>query len=141
MDKYDTCVLCGHVRCCHPRYTTDKNCLVPQCKCTHGVYSLLEYFWDIYMPAHTKPLTKLMHLAGLMSTLLYVILISIYASLFLLLATPFVVYPFAWSAHFFVEKNKPLAFKNPLYAKACDIMMCAGILTGFIKLDCKGRGR
>jgi hypothetical protein len=46
---------------------------------------------------------------------------------------PFVVYPFAWSGHFFIEKNKPAAFKNPLWAKASDWVMLKDIIIGKIK--------
>jgi hypothetical protein len=46
---------------------------------------------------------------------------------------PFVVYPFAWSGHYFFEKNKPAAFSNPLWAKACDWIMLKDILIGRIK--------
>jgi len=51
----------------------------------------------------------------------------------LLLLTPFVVYPFAWSGHFFFEKNTPAAFSRPIWAKACDWVMLKDILTGRIK--------
>ena len=47
---------------------------------------------------------------------------------------PFIVYPFAWSGHFFLEKNKPAAFKNPLWAKASDWVMLKDILLGKIPL-------
>jgi len=52
--------------------------------------------------------------------------------LFLFLA-PFIVYPFAWTGHFVFEKNKPAAFKNPLWAKACDWAMFKDMLMGRIK--------
>ena len=52
----------------------------------------------------------------------------------LLLLAPFVVYPFAWSGHFFFEKNKPAAFKNPLWAKVCDWLMLFDIIRGKVKL-------
>jgi len=51
----------------------------------------------------------------------------------LLVLTPFVVYPFAWSGHYFFEKNRPAAFSNPLWAKACDWIMLKDILLGRIR--------
>jgi len=48
----------------------------------------------------------------------------------LLLAAPFVIYPFAWTGHFFIEKNTPAAFFHPIWAKACDWVMLKDILTG-----------
>jgi len=43
------------------------------------------------------------------------------------------VYPFAWSGHFFFEKNKPAAWSTPLKAKACDWKMMWDMLRGRIK--------
>tara|TARA_R100001510_G_C7643936_1_gene201434 strand:+ start:1028 stop:1195 length:168 start_codon:yes stop_codon:yes gene_type:complete len=51
----------------------------------------------------------------------------------LLVFTPFIVYPFAWSGHFYFEKNKPAAFSRPLWAKACDWVMLKDIMIGRIK--------
>jgi hypothetical protein len=48
----------------------------------------------------------------------------------LLIFAPFVVYPFAWSGHFFFEKNKPAAFKDPVKAKIADWIMLFDILRG-----------
>jgi len=52
----------------------------------------------------------------------------------LLILTPFIVYPFAWSGHYFFEKNKPAAFKNPLWAKACDWVMLKDMILGKVKI-------
>jgi hypothetical protein len=61
------------------------------------------------------------------------ILLAIKVNLWLLIASPFVVYPFAWSGHYFFEKNEPAAFKNPLWAKLSDWVMFKDILTGKIR--------
>jgi hypothetical protein len=42
------------------------------------------------------------------------------------------VYPFAWSGHYFFEKNQPAAFKDPVKAKISDWMMLWDILKGKI---------
>tara|TARA_R110000744_G_scaffold11217_3_gene34249 strand:- start:654 stop:818 length:165 start_codon:yes stop_codon:yes gene_type:complete len=52
--------------------------------------------------------------------------------IFLLLA-PLVVYPFAWSGHYFFEKNEPAAFKNPWYAKMSDLVMLKDWILGRIE--------
>jgi len=49
-----------------------------------------------------------------------------------LILTPLVVYPFAWSGHYFFEKNQPAAFKDPVKAKISDWMMLLDILRGKI---------
>tara|TARA_B100000287_G_scaffold435487_2_gene504048 strand:- start:238 stop:375 length:138 start_codon:yes stop_codon:yes gene_type:complete len=45
-----------------------------------------------------------------------------------------VIYPFAWTGHFFFEKNEPAAFKAPLKAKICDWLMFKDIILGRIKI-------
>ena len=52
---------------------------------------------------------------------------------FLFFIVPLVVYPFAWTGHFFFEKNKPAAWSKPLWAKACDWLMFRDIIMGKIK--------
>ena len=59
--------------------------------------------------------------------------IVVYFEVWLLLVlSPVVVYPFAWSGHYFFEKNTPAAFSNPLWAKLCDWIMLKDILIGKI---------
>ena len=53
-----------------------------------------------------------------------------YGYFWLLILTPFIVYPFAWSGHYFFEKNKPAAFKDPIKAKISDWIMLWDILRG-----------
>jgi len=50
------------------------------------------------------------------------------------LLTPFIIYPFAWSGHYYFEKNKPAAFNNPLYAKISDWIMFKDILKGKFRI-------
>ena len=52
----------------------------------------------------------------------------------LFLAVPFIIYPFAWSGHYFFENNKPAAFTNPLYAKISDWIMFKDIITGKLRI-------
>ena len=50
------------------------------------------------------------------------------------LLTPFIIYPFAWSGHYYFEKNKPAAFNNSLYAKISDWIMFKDILKGKFRI-------
>jgi len=75
-----------------------------------------------------------MHFIGQVSTILTVIMIFYYSHWYLLPVVPFVIYPFAWSGHFFFENNTPAAFSKPLWAKACDWIMFKDILLGRIKI-------
>jgi hypothetical protein len=61
-----------------------------------------------------------------------VILVVYFEVWLLLVLSPVVVYPFAWSGHYFFEKNSPAEFSNPLWAKLCDWIMLKDILIGKI---------
>ena len=69
-----------------------------------------------------------MHFLGQIATIAFVFGVVAIELWPMLLVTPFVVYPFAWSGHYFFEKNKPAAFSSPLYAKISDWIMFKDIL-------------
>lgn len=87
-------------------------------------------FWDFYVQEHSKPMTRILHLVG--TTLGVALLVFFIATgrwyffpLFLVVG-----YAFAWSAHFFVEKNRPATFKYPLWSFISDFKMIWYMLTG-----------
>lgn len=96
-------------------------------------------YYKYYLTLHQKSSTKIFHIIGNIATIIY-ILIAIklsFVNLFflpMLLISPFIIYPFAWYSHLFLEKNKPAAWSNPIWAKMCDWRMIYEVLTGTIKL-------
>ena len=74
-----------------------------------------------------------MHVLGQLTTIGYVVAAFYLQIWLLLLFTPFIVYPFAWTGHYVFEKNKPAAFKNPLWAKVCDWIMLKDWILGRIE--------
>jgi hypothetical protein len=87
-------------------------------------------YYQHYLSLHQNPWTRRLHVLGQFITLAFIGVIG-YNSLWpWLLATPFVIYPFAWTGHFLFEKNQPAAFSHPFWAKACDWVMLKDILTG-----------
>lgn len=90
------------------------------------------YYEDIYLPLHSKTMTRLLHLLGVLLTLAFVVYVCVSQPLYWLLLAPFVVYPLAWISHLVFERNKPAAWTNPLYAKLADLRMCWEIVTGKI---------
>lgn len=65
---------------------------------------------------------------------LSLLIYSLYTfNILLLLLVPFVVYPFAWTGHIYFEKNKPAAWSNPLWAKACDWVMLKDWILGKVE--------
>ena len=85
-------------------------------------------YYKHYLTLHKNKWCKRLHVAGNITTLMFVIGVIVKQFWILLVLTPFVVYPFAWSGHYFFEKNKPAAFSNPLWAKACDWLMMKDML-------------
>lgn len=108
------------------------NSKISPCKCRHFDMDLNTYYNKVYLPLHSKTGTKLWHFIGLQMTVLFVLLCVAAQWWWALLLTPFIVYPFAWMSHKYIEQNQPAAFKNPVYAKLSDLRMCLEMLTGDI---------
>lgn len=87
-------------------------------------------YYKYYLTLHENKWNRRLHAIGQLLTVMFFIFCVYRQDWFLLTLTPFVVYPFAWSGHFFFEKNKPAAFSNPLWAKACDWIMMKDIVFG-----------
>jgi hypothetical protein len=90
-------------------------------------------YYEYYLTLHQNKWCRKLHALGQIATLLFVAFVIYNGHWPLLLLAPFVVYPFAWSGHYFFEKNKPAAWTNPLWAKACDWIMLKDMITGKIK--------
>ena len=94
--------------------------------------SFKEYY-EYYLTLHQDRWCRRLHVCGQIATLLYVMGVTYLQAWWLLLLAPVVVYPFAWTGHFYFERNQPAAFSRPIWAKACDWVMLKDILTGKIK--------
>ena len=95
-------------------------------------------YYQYYLSLHQNKWCRRLHVLGQLATIAYliwaiyiVITISIYLA-GLLLFVPFIVYLFAWTGHFIFEKNKPAAFKRPIWAKLADWRMLFDICRGKI---------
>tara|TARA_R110000824_G_scaffold80365_2_gene202092 strand:+ start:12312 stop:12602 length:291 start_codon:yes stop_codon:yes gene_type:complete len=86
-------------------------------------------YYQHYLTLHQNKWNRRLHIMGQLATILFLGAVLLNKAWLLLLLVPFVVYPFAWSGHFFFEKNKPAAWSKPLWAKACDWVMLRDILT------------
>lgn len=89
-------------------------------------------YYQHYLTLHQNKTCRRLHILGQLTTIAFVAMILYNGGWFWLLAplTPFVVYPFAWTGHFYFEKNKPAAFRNPVLAKASDWVMLFDIIRG-----------
>ena len=90
-------------------------------------------YYKHYLTLHQNRISRSFHVVGQLTTILFAFFVFYNWYWYLIPLIPFVVYPFAWSGHFFFEKNKPAAFKNPIWAKACDWLMFRDIILGKIK--------
>jgi|TARA_R110000851_G_scaffold251350_2_gene403790 hypothetical protein len=90
-------------------------------------------YYGYYLTLHQNNICRRLHICGQLFTLIYIGFIVVNGFWWWLIASPFIVYPFAWSGHFFFEKNKPAAFSNPLWAKLSDFRMMKDVLVGKIK--------
>ena len=91
-------------------------------------------YYEHYLTLHKNKTCRRLHILGQLATLATIFFVLYTKMWLLLLAVPFVVYPFAWAGHFFFEKNKPAAFSRPLWAKACDWVMFKDVLLGKIEI-------
>ena len=94
---------------------------------------LAEYYKH-YLTLHQHPKCRLLHFLGQWCTIALAAFAIKHYLWYLLLVVPFVVYPFAWSGHYFFEKNKPAAFSNPVYAKISAWIMFKDILLGKLRI-------
>jgi len=94
----------------------------------------LNEYYKNYLKLHKNKYCRRLHFAGQLFTILFVMASILYEQLYMLLAAPFVVYPFAWLGHLLFEKNKPAAWRDPIKAKICDWIMFKDILLGKVKL-------
>ena len=94
----------------------------------------IKSYYNYYLTLHRNPKCRLMHFIGQFVTIIFLVVVIYYQKYILLFFTPFLIYPLAWSGHYFFEKNKPAAFTNPLYAKIYDWLMFKDILLGRIKI-------
>ncbi len=87
-------------------------------------------FWDFYVQEHSQPLTQWLHFAGTSLAILLLIWFIWRGTWFYFPLSLVVGYGFAWTAHFFVEKNKPATFKYPFWSFISDYKMMFYMLTG-----------
>ena len=94
----------------------------------------LQEYYQHYLTLHQHPTCRLLHFTGQCFTILSIFAIINYELWYFAPIVPFIIYPFAWSGHYFFEKNKPAAFSDPIKAKISDWIMFKDILLGRIKI-------
>tara|TARA_A100001515_G_C4586136_1_gene214546 strand:+ start:671 stop:961 length:291 start_codon:yes stop_codon:yes gene_type:complete len=90
-------------------------------------------YYKYYLTLHQNKWCRRMHVIGQLVTIIFVIQVISYKLWPMLLLSPFVVYPFAWTGHYVFEKNKPAAFSKPIWAKVCDWIMLKDWILGRVE--------
>jgi hypothetical protein len=86
-------------------------------------------FYPYYLSEHSKPGTKLLHFIGSWCGLVCLGELTLTGN-FWWVPTGFLLgYGFAWTGHFFIEKNKPATFQYPLYSFMGDWMMFSQLIS------------
>ena len=94
----------------------------------------IKEYYNYYLTLHKNPWNIRLHVFGQLTTIFYIFSCFYTKNWLLLVFTPFIVYPFAWSGHFFFEKNRPAAFSKPIYAKISDWIMLKDYFLGRLKI-------
>ena len=91
-------------------------------------------FYPFYLSQHDNRNCRRLHFAGTAGVI--VLLGSALALLnpWLIALAPLVGYSCSWIGHFGFERNKPAAFRHPLWSLRGDFVMFWQILTGRIPL-------
>ena len=96
-------------------------------------FNSLSEFYPFYLSEHRDTTSRQLHFVGTGLLILVLIYAIFTAKWTLLWLVPLLGYGFAWTGHYFFEKNKPATFKHPFYSLASDFIMFWDILTGQIE--------
>jgi hypothetical protein len=90
-------------------------------------------FYSFYLSEHKTKWCRRLHFIGSTFVLLAFAAFILSFDWGWLIAMPVFGYGFAWTGHFFFEKNKPATFKFPLYSLMGDWVMFGEIISGKIR--------
>jgi hypothetical protein len=91
-------------------------------------------FYPFYLSQHLNKTCKVLHFIGTTVILLVIAYIFATKSYKVGFFLPVFGYSFAWTGHYFFEKNRPATFKHPFYSLMGDFKMFFDILFGKIKI-------
>jgi len=97
------------------------------------IYRSFNEFYPYYLSQHSKLGTRVLHFIGSWCAL-FCLGAFIYSGSFWWILIGLVLgYGFAWTGHFFIEKNKPATFQYPLFSFMGDWKMFAQLISGELR--------
>ena len=100
----------------------------------HGVrFSSAKEFYPFYLTEHRNRTCRRLHCIGTSGAITMIIagaLTQVWSWIPLGIVFG---YGMAWIGHFFFEKNKPAAFKYPVFSFICDLYLVRDMISGEIK--------
>jgi hypothetical protein len=87
-------------------------------------------FWPHYLREHARPATRGIHFLGTAIATASLAGVILSGNLWFLAGMLIGGYGPAWTAHFFVEHNRPATFQYPLWSLVSDYRMAWTWLTG-----------
>ncbi len=97
-------------------------------------FKSFEEFYPFYIDEHKNKYNKLLHFIGTWIFLVFIILLVLTGQPKYIFYAFLSAYSWAWTGHFFIEKNTPATFKYPFYSFLGDWKMFREILQGKHKI-------
>lgn len=96
-------------------------------------FASFDDFYAFYLREHGNRVSRRLHVVGTALAIAFAVGALVTQEWALLWGVPIAGYAFAWTGHFFFEKNSPATFRHPLYSLRGDLTMLRDVLTGRIR--------
>lgn len=87
-------------------------------------------FWPYYVREHQSPGCRALHFTGTTLAAACLVTLAVTGNFWWLLAAPLCGYGPSWIGHFAIERNKPAAFRYPVWSLLADFKMWSFMLAG-----------
>ena len=91
-------------------------------------YKNFDEFYAYYLTQHQNNVCRKLHFVGTFLALVCLLEFLFSHNYYWLILIPVTGYGFAWTGHYFFEKNKPATFKHPFYSLLADFLLFKDLL-------------
>jgi hypothetical protein len=96
-------------------------------------FASFDDFYPYYLREHSSRASRRLHVIGTGLAVGIAAGALVTQEWALLWGVPLAGYAFAWTGHFFFERNSPATFRHPLYSLRGDFKMLRDVLTGRLR--------